>query len=237
MKQLGFICLFAFSCANNQPSSLSVEGGEYAEPNQFPASVKIRDNYFCSAVKTGDKTFLTAAHCVYDWTEGQTLEITNHVDGRTGWQQLSIDTITKHPSYTWQQNTDNLRNLNPDFEEPLSIDLATITFDSSSPTIPAAELYHATIGQDQSVTFTGYGCEGENTAPRGLKFGTTTVVHISNNHIWTDFNNDLVRTCSGDSGGPLYIEDGGVLKVSGIVSGSYENISKFTPVRLLGADF
>jgi hypothetical protein len=64
----------------------------------------------------------------------------------------------------------------------------------------------------------GWGRDALNSTTSILRAGATTVSGVSGDVIRTPFSAQTTGICSGDSGGPILLSEGGVWAIAGIIS-------------------
>ena len=179
------------------------EPGYYSVPMMtFPAGNS------CSGTMIGERTVLTAAHCVYRTLEvggtggeayfGQTQE---SAEETVGIAQLAV-----HPAY------------HPD--DPFNYDVALVRLayaPTGAPPMPmhTAPVPNSWLGSD--VKAVGFGYSDPDVLVGGVKHSVElTIDGITPIHI--GYGNEFANTCFGDSGGPLFMEIDGVEMILGTTS-------------------
>ncbi len=239
-----------------------------SDPHPFPNTVHIRYKSghaaFCTASRIGSKTFLTAAHCVFDpstrtlsrISRGMKIQWTNEANPQTvlgdpdaGWTDATVDDVYINPE-VWDKcqpgACDNIYDKAPDVAVIRLLETPELRNSSGVVVSPAyVDFTHAATGN--SVVMTGYGCEsyaGPDPFPAGnarLKYGSTIIV---GNDIFSWFpfwrpsedvtfysaGNALIpgapSGCPGDSGGPVYRDDGVRNNIVGVISrGSWDPLT------------
>ncbi len=164
----------------------------------------------CSGVMIGCETFLTAAHCVCPAGKApcqgddapDPFDVTVYLDN-AGF--FPADVVIVHPDY--------------DF--PVA-DLAVVKLLFAPTSIPPSKLANVSVPLGTPGTIVGFGTSGGNDDSTGLKrYGTVvtagcpTDVSDTTSVCWR-FTGEGANSCSGDSGGPLFLDDG---SIAGTTSG------------------
>jgi hypothetical protein len=173
----------------------------------------------CSGTLIGCQTFLTAAHCVCIGGSFQSCGNPNPTDLHVFLQHVGIVPVSEidvHPSYTF-----GVRN-----------DVAVLTLAQPvSGVRPTAINTTGTPPEGTSGTIVGFGVSRGDMDDGGLKRQGEVVVSGCNGsvpepaHVCWTFENPLgapgedSNTCSGDSGGPLFVDFGAGDVVAGVTSG------------------
>jgi hypothetical protein len=167
----------------------------------------------CSGTLIGCRTLLTAAHCVCSGVgaDCQGASAPDPTQRLVFFQHLGfvgIESIAVHPAY--------------DF--PVA-DVAVVRLATPVDGLAASPLATSTPAFGTPATIVGFGRSGGSFDDYGLKrVGdvTTTAcpLGVSNETsvCWT-FTGPGANTCNGDSGGPLFVAEGGSLAVAGVTSG------------------
>merc|ERR1719208_665458 len=210
------------SLENFSDRSEFVIGGREAADNQFPWVVLIRCNFpqgsLCTASLISDRWVLTAAHCVDGCLEFTVQAGSNMLNGRDD-SRVMIDTTVAipHPEYDSVNFLNDIAVIWLPWPAPLSDTIRVGCLPGRSQLDDQFE--------DDLVTLTGWGltCEGCRT-PNNMNFAKDRPVMPNNlcKQIWGSIDNGMIcidtdadtrrgeniGICSGDSGGPLNLQEG-----------------------------
>lgn len=232
----GFILILTLNATNSFGFLI---GGKKAAANQYKSSVFINDS--CSASKISSKFFLTAAHCVYDYSHGLIRENYLPLEDftvKTHYGVSKVLTVKKtHIHYTFVDVVEEKlrQNQTGDTAPFAAFDIAIIEVNENSSEIPAAKIDFNYIKPDTVITIGGYGCVDQKWSKVTevlYKIMTTKTVPEStlsfdsysrnlsqayNHNIYSKgfkMDSKSASLCPGDSGGPAYVNN----KIVGINS-------------------
>lgn len=150
----------------------------------------------CSGTLVSPHVVLTAQHCVAGvWASDMQVFFGTNVDDNGTWIQV-VD-ADAHPSG----------------------DIAAVTLADAGPTAPIPLADHAFVSGDEGtpVRIAGFGVTSEWGSDSGLKReGTSQLDSWDSEFLY--IGGGQSDTCYGDSGGPAFIEQGGVEQVAGVTS-------------------
>lgn len=253
----------ALSCVNRTLNAdVQLVGGQEAKPHQFPAEIQFGA---CTAVKIGERSFLTAAHCIINedeaspevgLVEGASIRLRYGVRISSAQiYKVTLEKVLVHQDYVALAAT--LKGSGKKVIPTNAPDVAVFQTKEETPAIAAATLVADGPRVADPIVLTGYGCEGtfeqsegapvitssESSAHQGrLKWAPSNIDALSPFHIRHFFETNALgdvtlRLCSGDSGGPLYVNDNpnsvpnhAYLKVVGINSYAGAGSSSFSRV-------
>lgn len=161
----------------------------------------------CTATKVGPRRFLTAAHCG-GVQPGKKVFVSNALNP-AALTELTVSQVLDHP-------TAFLPNRFPFFDVEL-IDVVEPT--AAIPTWATFRPTHVPAGTEGDLT--AYGCDTQNPGNGGRKqWGHFTAKTINDPSEATllYYENGGATTCSGDSGGPLFIKRNNVWEIAGVVA-------------------
>jgi hypothetical protein len=174
---------------------------------------------FCSGTLVGCNTFVTAAHCVCD-LDGAACQSGPAAPDPAEWH-----VFFQHAGFFAVQSI----AVNPGYEFP-SDDVALLHLAASLSGISPTPLVAAEPAVGTDGTIVGFGRSGGSAEDYGLKQRGSVVTSACSGALpegllcW-DFTNPVgpagtdSNTCNGDSGGPLFVDEGGSRTLAGITSG------------------
>merc|ERR1712121_599358 len=203
-----------------------IVGGEEATPHSYPwmAALFVDDKWFCGGTLISDEWVLTAAHCASGASEMVVMLGAHNVReaSEEGRLELTTRDFFTHPK--WSQFT-------------LHNDLALVhvpekvTFnDKIKPVCLPGHSEAGTAWAHEQALATGWGKPTDSATSISPVLRQVDVETITNLACLVEFPNIIgghvicisgahgKSTCNGDSGGPLYLVNGGVHKQIGITS-------------------
>ncbi len=187
--------------AGAKSSAFVVNGSDCSTANTSVVLLNLRDSAggayaACSAAVISPRALLTAAHCLV----GQ-VGIVQIFLGQ-GAQRVA-SSFTALPGY--QQNDPNA----------LDVGIVQLDQDIGRPAVPLLLSRDARVGETAIVA--GWG-KDQNRAADTLRAAATTVSAVGPTFLQTQFASGSGAICSGDSGGPLLLNDNGVWAIGGVIS-------------------
>ena len=146
----------------------------------------------CSGVVIGKRTVLTAGHCINTVGPGVTYWVNFGPDCRAPSHRLKVKSQRAHPQYTAEG-------------APFDLGLLELVSDVSVTPVALGTLAVDASLVGQQVRHTGYGADGESPL---TGWGTQRTVTHPLTRLDDDFlysGDTRANTCTGDSGGPLFI--------------------------------
>jgi secreted trypsin-like serine protease len=159
----------------------------------------------CTGTVIAPQAVLTAAHCFLGGPSG--VAVVTSVNGvRT---RIAGRSYATHPGFT---ATDDGFYIN---------DAAIIRFAKPLPAPSAAILLSRSASEGESAIVAGYGqTSPDSSTPDDLYAGGAVVRSVTDYHVRIDFTKNESHPCRGDSGGALFVKNGGELAIVGVVSQS-----------------
>lgn len=159
----------------------------------------------CTGTVISSTAVLTAAHCFLSSAVGASVVIT--VNGQQA--EIPASRIALHPGFS-------VSGAGIFFNDAAVIRTSTAL---AAPTSPILLSRAPRVGEEAIVA--GYGQVGNGLpASEDINAGSAEVRDVTSNHVFINFTKDESHPCQGDSGGALFVRDGGELAIVGVVSQS-----------------
>lgn len=153
----------------------------------------------CSGTIIGERAILTAAHCL----DGDVSVVRLFVG--SGLETIA-ESFTAHPAYRGGTTLD--------------IGVVIMGQPIGRPPVPLLLGRDARVGEAAIVA--GWG-RNQNDVPATLRAGLTSIT-AAGSLLETQFGANVSSVCSGDSGGPILLSEGGVWSVGGVTSATSDNV-------------
>ncbi|NQY90961.1 MAG: trypsin-like serine protease [Deltaproteobacteria bacterium] len=166
----------------------------------------------CSGTLIACRSFLTAAHCVCPW-DGEQCQ-------GAGAPYKGLYSVYLQGAGVYR--AESVR-VNPGYSYPAG-DLAVVTLDRPVEGIVPAAMAGVTPAVGSAVVVVGYGRSDGAASDFGIKrMGDVTTVGCEsgddNGNVCWNFDGSASNTCHGDSGGPLFVDQGDGPRLAGVTSG------------------
>ena len=159
----------------------------------------------CTGVLILDDTVLTAAHCVENINCANILRVEN-ADGS---QSSNVSSCTAHSGYSQNNNTAQKNDLALLFLSSAFQGITNVKVNTLATTAVAGDL----------AAFAGYGIDENNNDVLKATFNNISNVKTEViSTLYTQGDTNQGTTCSGDSGGPLFIHKNGQWRTQGTLS-------------------
>jgi hypothetical protein len=156
----------------------------------------------CSGTVIAPRAILTAAHCL----TGDTSLVRVWLGSGP---ELVAESFTPHPAY---------RN---DGASTADVGIVVMREDLGRTPIPLLLSRDARVGEPAVIA--GWGKDQSN-VPATLRAGVTTITAVGPTFLETQYGSSVSSVCSGDSGGPILLFEGGVWAIGGVTSATSENV-------------
>ena len=155
----------------------------------------------CSGTIIAPRAILTAAHCIADGTALVRVWLGSGAE-------IVARSFTPHPAYRSQAATE---------------DVGIVIVEQDLPRTPIPLLLSRDARAGEPAVVAGWGRD-QSSVPATLRAGSTTVTSIGPALIETQYGASVSSVCSGDSGGPILLSEGGAWSIAGVTSARSENV-------------
>lgn len=157
----------------------------------------------CSGTVVGPRAILTAAHCL---DEG--VQIVRVWLGPPN-PEINAASWVFYPGYV--------------FNRPDLYDVGVLFMNEDLPRTPVAVLTSRDARSGETAIVAGWGRD-QNAAGATLRAGSTTLSAVGPSLLETLYRPPSSSICSGDSGGPILLQEGGSWTIGGITSATSDNV-------------
>jgi hypothetical protein len=214
---IALLLLACPGCSVDEPLPPVVEqwlggivGGE--ETEHWPAvGAYYTGNGMCTATLVAPDVLLTAAHCVDDPDSANDMFIMHHDVNQAGWGDTrGIEEAIQHPSYDGSAHHPHDVAVLLLYDPLEGVDFIPINRTSVSPS-----------WEGRMMHFVGYGSNSYYGGPgSGIKRETDAEIFTYASHEVYTYT-EGTNTCSGDSGGPAFMDFDGRWYVAGVISAGF----------------
>jgi V8-like Glu-specific endopeptidase len=154
----------------------------------------------CTGTIVAPRAVLTAAHCVDNDNNGQPVG-TVRVWLGSG-PEIVADSFTFYPGFVFNQS---------------GFDVGVVLMAQDLPRTPVPLLTSRQAAIGETAIIAGYGRDNDQSTTT-LNAGSTTISNVTASQLQTLYAPPASSVCSGDSGGPIFLAQGGRWTIAGITS-------------------
>lgn len=156
----------------------------------------------CSGTIIASRAILTAAHCI----DGDTAVVRVWLGSGT---ERTAESFTPHPDYRSAGNS--------------TADVGIVVMAEELGRVPIPLLISRDARVGEMAIIAGWGRD-QNSVPATLRAGATTITAAGATLLETQFGANVSSVCSGDSGGPILLSEGGEWVMGGVTSATSANV-------------
>lgn len=185
-------------------STIGILSGAVCTPRGPVVKLNMRQEGFaagsCSGTLISARAILTAAHCLDD-------DITEIRVWPGEGPEFLAESFVAHPQFN---------------KSTLQFDVGVVLLGEDFPRAPAAILTSRPGLVGEAAIVAGFGRD-ENSDTTALRAGSTTISNVTATRLESIYAPPASSICSGDSGGPIFLSEGGTWVVAGVSSATTQS--------------